>query len=378
MSSKKTQPSIGLPWTLHTVWNKTLDNRPSRPLEKRNYIYASELGKSYIDRYLKMWAIKPTNPPNERSLRKFQAGEIWEWVVGMILISAGMLKKKQIRVEHKYGKYARVSGRLDYVVGPPDDWAQAKASIIKMKEMLDLINLDVPPFFFTAIDNFIDEYRSKQLITYIHEIKTVSSFMMDKLKATGKPMSHHLLQDFHYVYGNEDGIGNGKLTYICKDDCIMEEFDVFNDSENLKLYRDDIKKMSAYYAEGVGAKDIISKAPPKEPLVLFEDSIWKFNKNWNVEYSDYLMLLYGYETPEKYRNAWMFKVNSWNRVFKRAVLEGQSIERPGKDPLIMKLTPQNLKVIEEMRTQFPKIDKMISKAKAAGAFRQEEEDEDDQ
>jgi len=102
-SSKKQKSSpatiIGFPWNFSQVWNATLDIPEERPFIPRDYCYASEIGSSFCDRYLKMYAVPMSNAPNTRSRRKFQAGNVWEGVLGMVLISAGMLKKKQIRVE---------------------------------------------------------------------------------------------------------------------------------------------------------------------------------------------------------------------------------------------------------------------------------------
>jgi len=351
-------------WSIRDIWNETLDNPVQRPLQPRNYLYASELGKSYCDRYLKMYGVKPTNPPNTRSLRKFQAGDSWEWIVGIVLMAAGMLKKRQLRVETKLPRLAAVSGRLDFTVGSPSSYQEAKDNIKRIQDQLELFGLGLPPFFFKAIDKFVDNYKGIELMDYITEVKTVSSFMMDKIQKTGEPMIHHVLQNFHYVLGNDQGITTGKLLYVCKDDCIMEEFDVVNNETIYQVYKDDVKKMSKYYAAGFNPKNPLELMPPKEPLVVFEEGVWRFSKNWNVEYSDYLLLLYGYETPEAYRMGWQYKVSSWNRVFKRCV-RGDN------------MTPKNKEVIADALKTFPNWDRLVAKAKAAGAFQDPNEEEEE-
>jgi hypothetical protein len=378
-SSKKSKTSIvGMPWSMSGVWNDTLDIPEERPFIARDYCYASELGGAFCDRYLKMYAVKMSNPPNTRSRRKFQAGNMWEWVMGMVLISAGMLKKKQIRVEAKFPKLLRVSGRLDFVVGAPDNWDEAKANIQKVKDGLDLLGLDLPPFFFRAIDKFVDKYKGMKIADAIVETKSLSSFMMEKVQKTEQPLYHHSLQNFHYVHGNDLGVTFGKLFYVSKDDCLMQEFDIHNSERLLQVYKNDIKTMTKYYNAGFDKRNPKKLMPPLEPLVLFEEGVWKFSKNWNVEYSNYLEYLYGYATPEAYRMAWQYKVNSWNRVIKRAVLEGTSIKREGKPDLIMKLTDKNFEAIADVKKYFPQWDKYVAKAKAAGAFQKPEEGEDDE
>lgn len=379
MPSKKSAAAklIGVPWSLASVWNTTLDTPDDRPYIPRNYCYASEIGSSFVDRYLKMYGVKMSNPPNTRSRRKFQAGNSWEFILGMVLISAGMLKKKQMRIEGQFKGMLRVSGRLDYVVGSPDSWDEAKANIQKVKDGLELLGLDVPPFFYRAIDNFVDLYKGQKLIDVIAEMKALSSFMMEKLQKTGQPLYHHAMQIFHYVYWNEDGIDIGKLFYTGKDDCLMEEFDVQNDERLLKMYKDDIKQMTKYYNAGFDPKNPKKFMPPLEPLVLFEEGLWKFSKNWAVEYSNFLTYLYVYDTPEQYRNAWQYKVSSWNSAFKRYVLSGTYQKREGKPDLLIKVTDNNEEKRADAIKYFPNWDKLVAKAKAAGAFKKPDENEEE-
>ncbi len=368
---------VGMPWNFSEVWNMTLDNPEERPYIPRNYCYASELGGALCDRYLKMYGVPMSNPPNIRSRRKFQAGSVWEFIMGMVLISAGMLKKKQLRVETNLKGLLRVSGRLDFVVGAPADWNEAKAGVEKMKTGLELLGLDLPPFFFTAIDKFIEKYKNQKLIDVILETKSLSSFMMEKVQKTGQPLYHHALQEFHYVYGNEEGIDFGKIFYVGREDCLLEEFNVTKDDRLLAMYKNDLKQMTKYYNAGFDKKNPKKFMPPVEPLVIFEEGVWRFTKNWHVEYSNFLTYLYGFETPEKYRNAWQYKITSWNNAFKRYVMEGMSVKREGKPDLIMTVTDNNREKRKDALQFFPNWDKLVAKAKAAGAFQKDEEGEDE-
>lgn len=354
--------NIGLDWNFASVWNKTLDNIEEKPLVPRDYIYASELGGAYCDRYLKMYGVKFSNPPNIRSKRKFQAGHLWEWIVGMVLRSSGMLKSKQVKVDTKLPRLLPVHGRLDYIVGGNIDWNAAKKNIDDVKEKLNFLEFDLPPFFFSAIDNFIKECMGKPLREVVQEMKSVSSFMMEKVQKTGA-MIHHKLQLFHYINGNELGINEGKLTYICKDDCIMEEFIIRGGEELYQAYRDDIKRMTYYYNAGFNTKKPTELMPPRQPVIIFEEGMYRFNKNFWVEYSPYLTMLYGYETPESYRMTWQSKLSSWNRVFRRCV-NGD------------KITPKNNDVIVEAKKMFP-WDKLVAAAKKARAFIKDYEDDED-
>jgi len=373
---------IGIPWSLATIWNERLDAQPSRPLVPRNYLYASELGKSYCDRYLTMNAVPQSNPPNKRSKRKFTAGDCWEWLVGLVLMSSNMLQKKQVKVDTQLKGCLSVHGRLDFIAGGAFDYDKAMQQIELINNTLGLINMDVPAFFIDAADKFVKKYRGKILEQVIYECKTVSSFMMQKVQKTG-PMIHHVAQNFHYTKGNEIGVFKGKLGYVCKDDCVMEEFDITDTAEVKKLYLSDIKQMTEYYNEGFDKKKPTRFMPPKEPEVVFEEGLWKFNKNWKVEYSPYLTYLYGYETPQHYGQwKWQGKTATWNNAFKKFVLQGQEVEyKNNKGELATKIitvTDNNREKRDEAIKYFPQWDKYVAKAKAAGAFQKPEEEGEDE
>ena len=48
-------------WSIQEVWNKALKWQVERPVLSRDYIWASELGGAFADRYLRMKGTPPTN-----------------------------------------------------------------------------------------------------------------------------------------------------------------------------------------------------------------------------------------------------------------------------------------------------------------------------
>src|SRR5688500_15643652 len=89
-------------WSFATAWNQSLIVPRERPLVTRDYVWASEIGGAMIDRYLKMKGVPQSNAPNMRSLRKFQAGDIWEWICALVLKRAGILIETQRKVGYQY------------------------------------------------------------------------------------------------------------------------------------------------------------------------------------------------------------------------------------------------------------------------------------
>src|SRR3990167_6044044 len=116
-------------WSFSKIWNRSLEQRVEKPLEPRDRIWASELGGAYIDRYLKMKGEKPSNPFDSRSLRKFEAGRIFEWIVEMVLVRAGILISKQDWVDFQYPVLLKVTGKMDHLAGGKPDYEKARSQV---------------------------------------------------------------------------------------------------------------------------------------------------------------------------------------------------------------------------------------------------------
>lgn len=287
-------------WKLDQLWNECVYSS-QKQLEPRDYCYASEIGQPMIDRYLKMKAVEPTNPPNIRSLRKFEAGNLVEWVVRFVLERAGIIQDSQERVMLEYPNLLKVSGRLDFLAGGCIDFERAQNDIVKsyLPDSIQASSLYIA-------QRLYDQYGDKPLQTKVLEIKSCSSFVMDMLERTEKPIKHHRLQLFHYM----KGLGmSGELAYICKDDLRMMCFPMYASQELEKEYLADLNAMTTYY--------LSDTRPPLEPLITFEDG--KFKKNLGIEYSNYLTMLYGFETPRDYSDAVKSKVARWSRVISRYI-----------------------------------------------------------
>ena len=112
-------------WSFVDIWNKSIETRDQRTIYPREKIWAGEIGGSMVDRYLKMKGVSPTNPPNARSLRKFEAGNIWEAIMGYILKRAGIYIDSQEWVSYQYPGLFPVTGKLDYIAGGLPDYDKA-------------------------------------------------------------------------------------------------------------------------------------------------------------------------------------------------------------------------------------------------------------
>lgn len=324
-------------WYFSTVWNESLETRVERELKPRERIWASEITGSLIDRYLKMTAVKPTNPPNPRSLRKFEAGNMMEWIVGVVLKRAGILISNQDWLQFQYPGLYPVTGKLDFFAGGNPDWDKAKNEV-KV--------LELPQFFSKATDAIIAHFADKYpngLEKIVLEIKSCSNFMMERYEKKGVNLGH-ALQSFHYLKAKN--MNEAHVVYICKDDLRMLEFPVNNPSEELlvnyeDIYKSDIMAITHYHKNKI--------MPEKEKEIFFDEVMGKFSANWKVGYSNYLTMLYGYENQKAYDDKFKPIVSRFNRVLKRCVNSD-------------KMTDKNKVVLDEIRTFFPNFDDILTTA----------------
>lgn len=347
--------SSQLSWSVFNTWNDAIAIRPDRPLQARDYIWASELGTAYIDRFLFMNATPPTNPPNDRSRRKFLAGDVFEGIVAFVLESAGVMLSRQEYLTYQYPDLPKVTGKADIMAGGRPDYDAARKAI-RSGPIKQIFGEVVYNATLAITDNLQRVWGEHELKHIAIEVKSSSSFKFDYYEKYGAD-AHHALQAYHYKKAK--GLDESHVFYICKDDCRALEIGIFDDAEIEAYYHDDIKKMSDIINEGV--------EPPVEPLVIFDPNGAKFKTNWKVEYSRYLTRLYGFEAPIHYRDIWGREVSSINRVFKRV------IDRAN-------LTKANMEIIEKTKaTLFPQWDELVNigiQAKESEALQGDEPNEE--
>lgn len=326
------------------AWNDALLNRPEREYKPRTHLWASELGSAPVDVFLKMRGEKPTNPPNARSLRKMEAGNVWEWIVSLILYRAGILEACQQRAEHQYTGLLKVTGKIDFLCSgnPSMEYAELELEALFGKPAGEDVLETFPGVFLRAgraiVQHLIQRRKVEAaLVESIVgetaplprplEIKSCSSFIFDLLESRQAANPHHRLQLFHYLKSLDLPVG--EIVYICRDDCRMLEFAVHNPCTAVECqYRGTIEAMTRWLAEGV--------RPPLESEVVWDAEVGKFSANWKVAYSGYLTRLYGYKDQASFDEKNKPIASHWNRVLGR--LAGKK-----------KMTADNQAALLEMR-----------------------------
>lgn len=330
-------------WSFTGLWNESVISS-NRPVEPRDYCWASEIGQPLVDRWLKMKGIQPTNAPNMRSLRKFEAGNLVEWIVRFVLERAGLIQECQERVYVEYDGLLKVSGKLDFKAGGMPDFDKARHNIEHMNLPRSIADSSL-----YMVQHLTTQFGGKPLKEIVIEIKSCSTFVMDAMEKTNKPISNHKFQAFHYIKGL--GMDEAHLCYVCKDDLRMAEFPVFNPSRTELEYVADLKAITGYYNN--------NERPPLEPLVKWKHEEGKFSKSLGIEYSNYLTMLYGFETPREYSDSVGPMVARWNRVLNRYAADEN-------------ITAKNKEVREEIVRAGYDFDELVYTKKEIGITEEEE------
>lgn len=335
-------------WRMVDVWN-TASLTPQKELVPRDYAWASELGKPLVDRYLAMKAVTPTNPPNMRSRRKFLMGNIIEEIQGIIINALGLRVDQQKEI-WTHGAIP-VKGKIDFLIQGIPNYTQARSFISGLGFSEEMIN-----YLLAVVDRFEEKFAGGEFAPMVRECKSCSQYVIDHIQ-TGGQIVGHKLQLYHYLKGLN--IPLGYVDYISKDNSLMEDCRVEQPDEALEeRYNGDLIKLKEYIDTDT--------LPPPEPLIVFEG---KFKKNFNVEYSNYLSMIYGFDRPDLYAQSVVGKIAAWNRVLKRIHdVEIGAESKTGKKTV---LTDKNKIIIDQMQAEG------YNAYELAKAVMIEEEDESD-
>lgn len=317
-------------WSLAQVWNQSLDTVPQRDYEPRDYVWASELGGSYYDRYWKMKGRQPTTPPNLRTRRKFEAGNLIEWVILQVLNRAGVLKSTQEHFVDDSGPI-KVTGRCDFEAGG---------------EIQDADFSDLPETIKGISEAAIEALKEKFPDGLAHvniEVKSCAGMMFDRYEFAPGPQ--HALQAFVQAKATNRPT---LLVYVSRDDLRICEWKILPEQAKYqKLLDKDLEKINhiIYVKEENIEEYTFNGEAVKEPLLQY--SAGKFSSNWKVEYSNYLTD-YGFEYPEEYGKPAKSISLRLNNIVKRL--------KEGKE-----LSKVNLKTLDECYAFYPQAEEIINK-----------------
>ena len=315
------------PLRIADIWNASIIREDRDPVS-RDYLWASQLSKPFIDTWLSLRGTKPSNQPTDRARRKFQAGNFFEHMVTMVMMRAGVVMEKQDEIwTRDYG--IPVKGKGDFIIQGTFDFDKAEHDIRNM-----YLPSSMEVMFLKICARLKDKYEGVELAPSAIECKSVAETVMTRIEKAKKPYSSHIYQDTHYKIGRN--LPYGMITVLCRDDLRLFEYFITPDDE------------AAYKARVRAIADAvqINDRPELAPEIIFDEIMCKFSKNLDVEYSNFLTMLYGYERPDEYAKALKPKVARWNNVLGRLKKINAGETTPtGKE---LKLTPKNEEAIKEM------------------------------
>ena len=294
----------GQKWSIQSIWNEQLTfGREERELKPRTHIWASELGKEPYERYLKMTGVKPDFDYDERTLRKFEAGNFFERIIGFVFVCAGILKEDNKWYEiPETADRLRVTGKPDFVAGGKPDWNKAKEQI--SEELLFKLMPNLGRIAEALVKQFSEKYPDG-LPDLVYEIKSINSLVFwSKKDYLQEAYAHHRLQCFWEMKATK--LPEGRILYISKDDLTVAEFPIYaNDKKLNELYEADVKAMTKCIRE--------QKAPQRPEWVVFDERKklrfqylkekrvleGSYVPNWQIEWSNYISQLTGLKGKTK-------------------------------------------------------------------------------
>jgi hypothetical protein len=253
----------------------TADTEP----EPRAEIWASDLGKPYIDRWLQMRGVPYSNPPTGKSLMTFFLGKQIELGIGQMLTRCGVAYRSQERLTVQVDGCLPVVGRPDMIVAV-QDWQALIAALGQATE-------DDPTNGHAMAErqalarllSIWQEQRPEGLSPTVFEVKSLNSYAFKYHRGQeglSNAYPHHRLQ--LYTYLRALGLPEGHLIYVARDTGWIEEVVVRPTEELEQTWHEDVARMSTYYVE--------ERRPPLEPLKV------DGKENWRVSYSRYRDYLY--------------------------------------------------------------------------------------
>jgi len=312
---------------LENLWNEILVAvKRDRPMVARTHIWATEISRNYFDRYHKMIGTPPTRKIEERVLRKFVAGDIFEELVGNYLSKIGLIESAQERIEiPETDKTLRVSGKIDYLASMPN-WNHARKAVGVLDEESDVTK----EILHKLIDQLSQKYPNG-LPPTIFEIKTINSLVFwAKKNYLKEAYPSHVMQI--YTYLKAKNLPEGRIVYLSKDDLTIKEMTVYQPDIDLEAkWQKDLEEMTYYIRT--------QTEPPKAPQVVFEpkghkifqkdnvkyktNGVWK--ENWEVKFSPYFEMQTGFTSEEEWLNSLKPEIKKRNDELKQSFIEKNNL-----------------------------------------------------
>ena len=246
--------------------------------EPRAEIWASDLGKPYVDRWLQMKGVPYSNPPTGKDLVTFFLGKQIELGLEQMLTRCGIAFKTQERLTIRAQDCLPVVGRPDLVI-EVTNWQEVVAGVDEHLNEQSSPRGDPQRLALKGLLTLWQKRCPEGLLPTVFEVKSLNSAAFKYHRGQdglSNAYPHHRLQ--LYTYMRSLGLAEGHLVYVARDTGWIEEVVIRPTEELEQAWLHDVETMSHYYQS--------DQRPPLEPLKV------EGKKNWRVSYSRYKDYLY--------------------------------------------------------------------------------------
>jgi hypothetical protein len=267
-------------WNLKCLLGDLIGATAEFAPEARAEIWASDLGKPFVDRWLQMKGVPYSNPASGQDLMTFYLGKQIELGFAQMLTRCGVAFRSQERLAIQLADCLPVVGRPDLVL-EVKDWQQVwDACEGRLSDPgMETGETTAPR---QAIQRLLATWQARcpeGLPPMAFEIKSLNSQAFKYHRGNGGLSSaypHHRLQLYTYLHALK--LEEGHLLYVARDTGWIEEVVVRATEDLEERWLEDVATMSRYY--------LADERPPLEPVLV------DGRGNWRVNYSRYKDYLY--------------------------------------------------------------------------------------
>jgi len=254
--------------------------------EKRDNIWASDIGKPMIERYLEMKGTPFTNPMEAQAISNFIIGKSAE--TGY----KDLLKLCMLPYEDRESISIKLPGCLE-LTGKPDVILEVKDWSVIYDKIDAYLGDDLKPERKKEqkrkLSSMLDKFKAKYpagIPKMVSEIKTLSHAAAIYSKSVKKSFielyPQYVLQLYSYIHALD--LQEGYLIFIVKEmgkgQGWVHEFKIERSDELFNKLKTDIETISKYY--------LTDTVPPKEPLMDGKRvNFWaRYSKYWDMLYKE--------------------------------------------------------------------------------------------
>ena len=267
-------------WNLKDLLSDLMGATAELVPKPRAEIWASDVGKPYVDRWLQMKGVPFSNPSSGQGLMTFFLGKQIELGFAAMLTRCGVAYRAQERLVIQEEGCLPVVGRPDLVV-EIQDWESVMAMVESPESDRDQDPWTTPAQR-QALGWLLGAWRERcpqGLPRTVFEVKSLNSMAFRyhrKKDGLSHAYPHHRLQLYTYLRGLE--LPEGHLLYVARDTGWIEEVVVRWTDELEAAWLEDVRSISRYYQR--------DERPSLEPRIV------DGKENWRIRYSRYKNYLY--------------------------------------------------------------------------------------